>query len=98
MEIRAPLGTNTGWNVRALGFRKPNLCSLSGAYIPFATTEEEPLANGDSRESLEERYGNHAGFVRAVRRAAQQLLRQGFLLQEDADRFISAAEASNVLR
>jgi Alpha/beta hydrolase domain len=98
MEIRAPLGTNTGWNVRALGFRKPNLCSLSGAYIPFATTEEEPLANGDSRESLEERYGNKAGFVSAVRRATQQLLRQGFLLLEDANTFISAAEDSDVLK
>src|SRR5262245_60289662 len=28
MEIRVPLGTNTGWNLRAPGFRAPNLCSL----------------------------------------------------------------------
>jgi Alpha/beta hydrolase domain len=98
MEIRAPLGTNTGWNVRAPGFLAPNLCSLSGSYIPFATTEAERLASGDPRRSLEERYGDHAGYVRAVRRAAQQLLRQGFLLLEDANAFISAAEDSDVLR
>jgi hypothetical protein len=98
MEIRAPLGTNTGWNVRAPGFRAPNLCSLSGAYIPFATTEAERLASGDPRKSLEERYGDHAGYVRAVRRAALQLLRQGLLLVEDVERYISDAEDSDVLR
>jgi Alpha/beta hydrolase domain len=98
IEIRVPLGTHTGWNLRAPGFRAPNLCSLSGSYIPFATTEAERLANGDPRQSLEERYGDHAGYLRAVRRAGLQLLRQGFLIQEDADRFISAAEASDVLR
>jgi Alpha/beta hydrolase domain len=98
MQIRAPLGTNLGWNVRATGFLAPNLCSLSGSYIPFATTEAERLASDDPRQSLEERYGDHAGFVRAVRRAAQQLVRQGFLLQEDAERYIQAAEESDVLR
>jgi hypothetical protein len=98
MGIRVPLGTNTGWNVRAPGFREPHLCSLSGSFIPFAETEAERVASGDPRESLEERYGNHAGFLRAVRRAAQQLLRQGFLLLEDAERYVSAAEESDVLR
>jgi hypothetical protein len=98
MEIRAPLGTNTGWNVRAPGFRAPDLCGLSGSYIPFATTEAERLASGDPRRSLEERYGDHAGYVRAVRRAALQLLRQGFLLVEDVERYISDAEDSDVLR
>jgi Alpha/beta hydrolase domain len=98
MQIRAPLGTNTGWNIRAPGSRGPNLCTLVGSFIPFAETAAERLASGDPRESLEERYGDHAGFVRAVRRAAQQLMREGFLLQEDADSFIGAAETSDVLR
>jgi Alpha/beta hydrolase domain len=98
IQIRAPLGTNTGWNLRAPGFRETDLCFLTGSYIPFATTEAERLASGDPRESLEERYGDHAGFVRAVRRAALQLLRQGFLLLEDANTFITAAEESDVLK
>jgi hypothetical protein len=33
-----------------------------------------------------------------VRRAARQLVNQGFLLQEDAGDFISEAEASDILR
>ncbi len=98
MEIRVPLGTNTGWNVRAPGARAPNLCGLNGSFIPFAKTKAERLASGDPRRSLEERYQDHAGFVKAVRKAAMDLVHDRFLLQEDADTWIKAAEASNVLR
>ena len=94
MEIRVPLGTHTGWNVRAPGFRTPNLCSLSGSFIPFANTKAERLATGDPRRSLEERYHTHEGYVKAVQRAAKQR----FLIEEDAQRYISAAEASNILK
>jgi hypothetical protein len=98
MEVRVPLGTNLGWNVRAAGRRAPHLCALSGSFIPFARTKAERLANNDPRLSLEERYGTHAGYVRAVERATRQLRRAGFLIEEDAARFVAAAEASNVLR
>ncbi|MQB01819.1 MAG: hypothetical protein GEU78_16325 [Actinobacteria bacterium] len=98
VEIRAPLGTNTGWNLRAPGHRPENLCGLSGSYIPFAETRAERLAAGDPRPSLEERYGNHGGYVRAVRRATQELVREGLLLREDAARFVREAAASDVLR
>jgi len=36
--------------------------------------------------------------VKAVEDAANKLMQEGFLLQEDADRFIAAAQASSVLR
>jgi hypothetical protein len=98
MEIRVPLGTNMPWNVRAAGFREGNLCGLSGSYIPFATTKAERLANGDPRKSLYQRYNDHDGYVKAVKKAAQNLVHEGFLLEEDADRFISEAEASNILQ
>jgi hypothetical protein len=98
IETRAPLGTNTGWNVRAAGSRAPNLCELSGSFLPFARTERERLASGDPRNSLEERYGDHQGYVEAVRDAAEELVEKRFLLEEDADRFVRGAEASTVLR
>jgi Alpha/beta hydrolase domain len=98
METRVPLGTNTPWNIRAPGRREGNLCGLSGSYIPFATTKAERLATGDPRKSLEERYKDHDGFVKAVEKAAKKLMQEGFLLQEDAERFISEAAASDVLR
>jgi hypothetical protein len=98
IEIAAPLGTNLGWNVRAPAFRAPNLCGLSGTYIPFANSAAERLANGDPRLSLVERYGNHAGYVRAVKFAALDLIARRFLLQEDANRLAIAAFVSGVLQ
>jgi hypothetical protein len=101
MQIRVPLGTNVGWNVRAPGHRAPNLCGPTtspGSFMPFETTKAERLAAGDPRLSLQERYKNHQGFVNAVRKAAKQLERERFLLPEDGNTFISAAEASDVLR
>jgi len=101
IQIRAPLGTNTGWNVRAPGHRAGNLCgpvTSPGSYIAFARTKKERQATGDPRKSLEERYGDHDGFVRAVSKAARELVRERFLLQADADTFIQAAQASDVLK
>jgi len=96
MEVRVPLGTNLGWNVRVAP-RAPDLCGLSGAYIPFGTTRAERLASGDSRLSLEERYRDHAGFVKAVEKAAKQLVRERFMLPQDAQSYIQAARTSMVL-
>jgi hypothetical protein len=80
------------------GFRGSNLCGLSGSFIPFATTQAERLASGDPRRSLEERYHSHDGYVSAVKRAARDLMQERFLLQEDAQRLINAAQASSVLK
>ncbi len=98
IEAQAPLGTSTGWNVRAAGHRAPNLCSLTGSYFPFATTKAERKASGDPRLSLKERYKNHAGFVARVKLAAQELVEERLLLQEDATADIAAAKASSVLK
>jgi hypothetical protein len=97
MQIRAPLGTSTGWNVRTAAYRAPTLCGLTGSYLPFAKTRADRVASGDPRLSLEERYSDKDGFVRAVELASQELVRKRFLLQEDADRFIAAAKASDLL-
>ena len=68
----------------------------TGPRFPAMTTERQAV--GDSRLSLEERYKDHAGFVEAVRTAARQLVKERFLLQVDADGFIAAAEASDILK
>ena len=93
MEVAAPTATIAGWNVRAAGHREGDLCGLSGSFIPFAKTQAERQASGDPRLSLEERYKDNAGFVKAVEEAARKLVRERFLLQEDADRYIQAARA-----
>ena len=98
VEVRAPLGTNLGWNVRADGRREGNLCGLTGSFLPFAKTRAEREAAGDPRLSLEERYTDHQGYVDAVRRATEELMRERFLLAEDAERLVQSAEASDALR
>jgi len=96
LQIRVALGTSTGWNVRAPDHRASNLCGLSGAYFPFAKTEVERRATGDPRKSIEERYTDRTGFVDAVTKAANELVTERFLLREDAEAFIRAAETSEL--
>lgn len=108
VTLRAPLATYTGWNmgrpdrtvgeVSIPGRFGDGLCPLSGSYIPFPPTEAERLANGDPRPSIQSRYGDHAGYVAAVRAAAAELVAERFLLPEDAERLIGEAEAGGVLR
>jgi Alpha/beta hydrolase domain len=99
--LDAPLGTYLGWNITAGGvrpFHQGQICNYVGGMIPFARTAAERRSNGDPRLSLEERYGNHAGYVAAVRKATERAMVARFLLQEDAQRLIQQAEASKVLR
>ena len=65
--------------------------------IAFATTQAERLASGDPRLSLQERYGDHAGYVEAVRQAIAETVAAGFLLPDDATALLAQAEAGNVL-
>jgi len=95
---QVPLGTYTGWNTNASGFYKGRIRTNAGGFVPFAKTKVERLASGDPRPSLEERYGTHEKYVEKVRAAAERLVRGRFLLQSDADRLISQAEASKVLK
>lgn len=96
--LSAPLGTYTGWNVTTSGLYSGQLCGPSfgsspiGGFIPFAKTKAERTANGDPRLSLEERYRDHAGYVQAVKSAADKLVEDGFLLPDDAAAMISQAQ------
>ncbi|HXE63024.1 MAG TPA: alpha/beta hydrolase domain-containing protein [Bryobacteraceae bacterium] len=95
---QAPLATYLGWNVTASGYLKGRGCGFAGGMIPFPRTKAEREATGDPRPSIEERYGTHEGYVARVKAAAQQLVKERFLIQEDADRLVSQAEAGNVLK
>jgi hypothetical protein len=95
---QAPLGTYAGWNLRRAGYAENELCSLQGSFIPFSKTKAERQAAGDPRASLEERYGSHDKYVETVKKAAQQLQKEGFLLPEDARWLIDQAARSDVLR
>ncbi len=91
VQLQVPLGTYSGWNLRAAGFIENEGCYLTGSYIPFAKTAAERRATGDPRLSLEERYGTQQKYVDLVIAAAKRLMTDRFLLTEDADRVIRAA-------
>jgi hypothetical protein len=62
--------------------------------MPFARYRVD--RGNDPRPSLEERYGNKLNYVRQVEAAVQRLQRDGFLLQEDADRLLREARERDI--
>jgi len=96
--VEAPKATLTGWNLRTTEFSEGDLCDTLGMEIPLPRTVEERLATGDPRSSLEELYGDHWGYVRAVAAAAVNLYAQRLMLLEDVLQIIQEADESNVLQ
>jgi hypothetical protein len=99
--LDAPLGTYLGWNVTAGGerpFHQGQICDYVGGMVPFARTEAERKVAADPRPSLEERYRDHDGYVAAVRKGTERAVKEGFLLPADAQKLVTEAAASKVLR
>jgi hypothetical protein len=90
-DIAVPLGTYTGWNLYKTPYPEGELCDRYGTYVPFAVTRAEREAKGDRRPSLEERYGDHAGYARRVGDAVRKLIAERLLLPEDGDLYIARA-------
>jgi hypothetical protein len=90
-ELRVPLATNTGWNLRDApwnegehaGTGEDALTSYLGTFVPLPRTERERRALGDPRPSIEALYGTETNFLAAVRQAAAALVAEGFLLPRD---------------
>ncbi|MGC1550781.1 MAG: alpha/beta hydrolase domain-containing protein, partial [Rhodanobacter sp.] len=76
-----PLGTYTAWNWKSPEFARFGFISgLNGAFIPFARTRVERLAANDPRLSIEERYGNRDGFMKAAAASIDNAIAKRFLL------------------
>ena len=90
--LTAALATHAGWNLRAAGHSEGELYSIFGSMIPLARTAA--ARDGDSRRSLEERYGDHAEWVRQLKQAARELVAARYFLPEDAERLVAAAGTS----
>jgi hypothetical protein len=96
--VEAPIATTTGWALRREGFGLNDGCEANGQHVAFAKTRTERMTSGDPRLSLEERYSTHEGYVAAVRRAAERLQRERFLLPADVERYVSQAQTADVLK
>jgi hypothetical protein len=97
-DIAVPLATHTGWNLYKAPFPEGELCDRDGTYVPFAATRAEREAKNDPRPSLEERYGDHSGYVRRVQEAVTKLVAERLLLAEDAEVFIANAKGEEAAR
>jgi hypothetical protein len=83
-EIQAPLGTYTGWNLRAASIGAPDeMFSMVGSFFPLARTKAEREKARDPRPSIEERYPTREAYLAKVSGAAQALVAAGYLLAAD---------------
>ena len=94
--VAAPLGTYTGWNLGRKDRFENGMCNLQGSFIPFAATKAERIAAGDPRLSIEERYPTNEAYLSTFKKAASDLVAQRFLLPDDADSLVQAAESEGV--
>jgi hypothetical protein len=64
---------------------------MQGSTLPFATTAEERRRTGDPRAAIGERYRDREDYLGRVRAAAEQLVAERYLLNEDVDTLLALA-------
>lgn len=90
--LMAPLGTYTGWNLRAKETGAPEeIYSMTGSYLPFAATKAARQKSGDPRPSIEERYANRSDYLGKFRAAANALAAAGYILERDIEQMTGRA-------
>jgi len=93
-DVTVPLGTHTGWNLRAAEYGAEGMLAvLHGSYLAFARTPDERRRAGDPRPSVLERYPTRAHYLTRITEAALKLQREGFLLAEDVVEILEAASS-----
>jgi hypothetical protein len=83
-EIQVPLASYTGWNLRSPKIGAPDqLYSMAGSWIPFPVNKAERKKSKDPRASIQERYSTKDAYLEKIAAAAQELVKEGFLLDRD---------------
>ncbi len=83
-EIQVPLASYTGWNLRSPKIGAPDqLYTQAGSWIPFPVNKAERENRKDPRLSIEERYPSKNDYLDKITAAAQQLVKEGYLLDRD---------------
>jgi len=93
-DLTVPVGSHIPWNLRHPSIGSPEqIISMLGSTIFFAPTREARHLSNDPRPSIEERYPSRESYLEQVRKEAQILVNQRYLLAEDMDLVIhSCAE------
>jgi hypothetical protein len=86
-DVAVPLATYTGWNVRHEEMGQGGLMTsgapLFGTTLPFLARGAKREESGDPRKSIDERYASRNDYLARVRAAAQTLVGERYLLEED---------------
>jgi hypothetical protein len=91
-EVAVPLGTYTGWNLRARQYgAEGTLAGLEGMYLPFPATPDNRQKAKDPRPSVRQRYPTREVYLGKVTEAVLELYKEGFLLAEDVTAILRTA-------
>jgi Alpha/beta hydrolase domain len=94
-DVAVPLATYTGWNVRHEEMGQGGLMTsgapLFGSTLVFPRTRAEREQSGDPRNAIDERYTSKDDYLARVRAAAEALVRDRYLLEEDIERVLAVA-------
>jgi hypothetical protein len=91
-ELAVPLATYTGWNL----FNERSgptgvVSSMQGSFVPFPRTRADRERSKDPRRSVEERYQSRDQYLARVSEAANDLVRNRYLLKADVPRIVEQA-------
>lgn len=91
-DLTVPLATYTGWNPRhpAQGAPEQSV-RMHGSTLPFPVTRAERQRSGDPRPSIEERYASKQAYLEMVKKAAEALVAERYLLADDLERVVKRA-------
>ena len=88
VEIAAPLGTYTPWALRSgLPGAQDELRDFYGTWLPLSKANNAQ----DSRPTVKDRYVDKNDYLEHAKRAAQSLVKAGYLLDEDTERVLARA-------
>jgi hypothetical protein len=92
-ELRYPLATYMGWNLRNPSVGAPTeQYPLIGSMVAFPRTRAEREKSGDPRLSIEERYKDEQEYLSKIESAARELAKQRFLLEADVPQVVARAK------
>jgi hypothetical protein len=94
-DMQAPIATYIGWALRKAGFAEGELMMTNGCLKAFTRSKAEREKIGDPRLSIEERYASHQAYVDIVKRTVDELVEEGFMLPEDGEDYVAAAQRKN---
>ena len=91
-DVAVPLATYTGWNLRADEYGVGGvLTALDGSYLEFPKTSAEQRQSRDPRSTIQSRYPTRESYLEEYAAAANCLLEDRFLLEEDVREMLEEA-------